>query len=116
MMPGMNPRQVKQLMKQLGIKQEEVNAIRVIIELSSNEKLVFNNPSVVKIDMMGQETFQITGSYEKEENKEEYEPNKEDVSIVIEKTNCSEQEAREALIATNGDIAEAIQRIEQGKE
>ncbi len=108
MIPGMNPRQVKQLMKQLGMKQEEINAESVIINLSNGERLVFDSPSVVKIDMMGQETFQITGSYSKEAQQVQYTPSEEDIDLVIKETNSSRDEAINALKNTNGDIAEAI--------
>jgi len=35
----------------------------------------------------------------------------EDVAIVMEKAGCSEEEARAALMETNGDLAEAIFRL-----
>ena len=60
MFPGMNPRKMQQMMKQLGIKQEEIPATEVIIRLEDRE-LIIAKPSVSKVDMMGQETFQITG-------------------------------------------------------
>ncbi len=60
MIPGINPKQLKQAMKQLGMKQEEIDAKEVIIK-TSEKQLVIKNPSVVRINMMGQDSFQITG-------------------------------------------------------
>ena len=60
MFPGMNPKMMKQAMKKMGMKQEELNAKQVIIVLEDKE-LVFENPGVSKVNMMGQDTYQITG-------------------------------------------------------
>jgi len=60
MFPGMNPRQMRQAMKRLGIQQEEVPAREVIIRLEDKE-IVISNPSVSKVNMMGQTTYQVVG-------------------------------------------------------
>jgi nascent polypeptide-associated complex subunit alpha len=61
MIPGVNPKQMQAMMKQMGISQVEIPSSRVIIEKDDGEKLIIANPSVVKIKMGGQESFQITG-------------------------------------------------------
>ncbi len=104
-----NPKKMQAMMKQLGIKQEEINAERVIIE-KADGKIIIEEPSVVKINMQGQETFQISGNV-KEESESEEETKKQlekDISTVMEKTSCSEEQAKKALEESNGDLAEAI--------
>jgi len=103
MFPGINPKQMQAAMKQLGISQEEIDAIRVIIEKSDNKKIVIENPSVQKIKMQGQESFQISGEVSEEENISD-----DDVAQVVEKTGCTSEQARETLEKFNGDLAEAI--------
>ena len=103
MFPGLDPKKMQAMMKQLGIAQEEISAERVIIEKSDGNKLIVENPSVVKIKMQGQETFQISG-----EISEEPLISKEDVKTIIEKTNVSEKIARETLEKNHGDLAETI--------
>jgi len=103
MFPGINPKQMQAVMKQMGISQQDVDAVRVIIEKSDNKKIVIENPSVQKIKMQGQESFQITGEISEEENISE-----EDVAQVVEKTGCTEKQAHETLEKFNGDLAEAI--------
>ena len=61
----MNPSMMKKAMKQMGIKQEDVDADEVIIK-SSNKNLVIKNPKVTKINMQGHETFQIVGDVQEE--------------------------------------------------
>lgn len=99
---NLDPKKMQQVMKQMGMSQEEIPASRVIIEKTDDTKLVIENPSVVKIKMQGQESFQITG-----EVKEESSISEDDIKTIIEKTGCTEKQAKKALEKT-GDLAEAI--------
>jgi len=93
MIPGINSKQMQAMMKQMGISQTEIPSSRVIIEKEDGNKLIIENPSVVKIKMQGQESFQITGEvYEKEETFSE-----QDIQTIIEKTNCTKEQAQKAL-------------------
>ncbi|MBP6857153.1 Nascent polypeptide-associated complex protein, partial [Candidatus Pacearchaeota archaeon] len=84
MFPGVNPRQMQGMLKKMGISQEEINASRVIIEKTDNSRIIIDNPSVTKIKMQGQETFQIAGDISEESAKEE--TSEEDIKMIIEKT------------------------------
>ena len=61
MFPGVDPRQMQGMLKKMGISQEDVDASRVIIEKTDNSRIIIDNPSVQRIKMQGQETFQISG-------------------------------------------------------
>lgn len=104
MIPGMNKKLLEKAMKQLNLKQEEIDADEVIIK--GKKTLVIKNPNVVKVNVMGQETFQITG-----EISEEF--NEDDIKIIIEQTNCSREKAIKALQKNNGDLAQAILSLKQ---
>lgn len=108
MFGGLNPKKMQALMKQMGMNQEEIDASRVIIEKNDNSKIIIENPSVSKISMQGQETFQIVGDVSEETG--EIEISEEDIKAVMEKTNCSEDQAKEALEET-GDLAETILKL-----
>ena len=99
----MNPRQMQGMMKKMGIAQEEVDAIRIIIEKSDGTKTIIESPEVMKIKMQGNTSSQISG----EEHEEEQGISEEDIKTIIEKTNCSEEQARESLEKTQ-DLAESI--------
>ncbi len=58
---NLNPKKMQEAMKQMGIAQEDIPTKKVIIEKSDGNKTIINNPSVVKIKMQGQESFQISG-------------------------------------------------------
>lgn len=102
-MPGIDPKKMQALMKQMGIKQEEVDAVRVIIEKSEGGKIIVDNPSVIKVNMSGNESFQITGDV-----REDGGISHEDIKIVMEKTGVSEGRAKDALEKASGDLTEAI--------
>ena len=91
-------------MKQMGISQEEIPAERVIIE-SGQKKIIINDPSVMKIKMQGQTNFQISGDITEEEKEDN---TVEDIKTLMEKTNCTEEEAKNALAENNGDLTEAL--------
>lgn len=103
---GLNPKKMQAMMKQLGINSEDIEAERVIIE-KSDGRIVIENPSIQKIVMQGQESWQIAGQA-REESEEGIK--EEDVKLVMEKTGKDENEVRKALEET-GDIAEAIMRL-----
>jgi nascent polypeptide-associated complex subunit alpha len=106
MMPKINPRQMNKMMQRMGMRQEEIDATEVIIK-TSDKNLIIKNPQVSKINMMGQETFQITGNIEEESQIKE-----DDIKTVAEQANVSEGEARKALEETDGDLAEAIMKLQ----
>jgi nascent polypeptide-associated complex subunit alpha len=107
MMPGMDPRQMQQMMKQMGIKSEEISAKSVVIE-TEDSKLIIDNPQVTKISMQGNDSFQISGTIRKEESIAE-----DDVKMVAEQGEVSEEKARQALVEAKGDIAEAIMKLKE---
>jgi len=101
MMPNM--KDMAKMMSRMGISQQEINASRVIIECE-DKKIIIEDPSVLKVKMQGQETFQISGNAREEEQNK----SGEDIKTIMEKTGRSEEESREALEKANGDLAEAI--------
>jgi nascent polypeptide-associated complex subunit alpha len=107
MMPGLDPKKMQSLMKQMGIAQEEIDAIRVIIECE-DKNIIINNPSVVKIKMQGNTNFQISGEESVESKEEKEDTTEDDIKTIMEKTGAKESEAKKALDDSNGDLTEAI--------
>ena len=107
----MNPRDVQKAMKRLGIKQEEIDAEVVIIK-TADKDIIIRNPQVSKVNMGGQETFQIAGEIEESEKSGEAEISDDDVATVVEQANCTKEEALEALEESGGNLAEAILKLQ----
>lgn len=115
MIPGMNPKQMKQAMKQLGIKQEDIGATEVIIK-TPTEDIIVKNPSVQKVNMQGQETFQVSGDVTHNEIDQTPSISEEDIEMVMSQTQCSREEAKAAIEICEGDLAQAIIELNNSKE
>ena len=111
----MNPRKMQQMMKQMGIQQQDIVATQVIIKTQDKE-IVINNPSVAKVNMMGQETFQISGNIEERSLDTTPEISQEDVKMVMDQTGANEDKVKEVLAETKGDLAEAIMQLSPQQE
>jgi len=107
MFPGLNPKKMQAVMKQMGIGQENIPSSKVIIERTDNSKIIIQNPSVTKIKMQGQESFQITGEIHEEK---EVGVSEEDINTVVEKTGCTSDQAEKVLEKT-GDLADSILKL-----
>lgn len=108
MFGGINPSQMKAMMKQMGIKQEEIAVERVILE-GADKRIIIEPANVQKIVMQGQESWQVTGTA-REETKV-IGITEEDIALVVEKTGVSKEQAKKALEKTEGDIAEAMVQL-----
>lgn len=99
-----DPKNMQKMMKQLGVETEELNAEEVVVKLGDKE-MVFKDPSITKMDVKGQEMFQLQGEYETKESMSQ-----EDIDLVAEKAGVSEEEAKKAL-KENDDMTEAIMSL-----
>ncbi|WP_423745947.1 nascent polypeptide-associated complex protein (plasmid) [Haladaptatus sp. SPP-AMP-3] len=123
---GLDPRKMQQMMKQMGIEVDDIEAEEVVIRTTDGEELVFSDPDVTRMDARGQHTYQVVGDAETREasgssdagsSEESTEESASaipdaDVEIVAQRAGVSEDEAREALDAENGDLAAAVERLE----
>lgn len=108
MMPGMDPRAMKNLMAKMGIKSSEISAERVVIE-TSDRNIIIENPQVTKIEAQGTVNFQISGDISESAKISEVNITQEDIDMVAEKTGITDTELiKNKLIEDNGDIAKAI--------
>jgi nascent polypeptide-associated complex subunit alpha len=119
---GMNPRKMKQMMKQMGIDVTELDAEEVVIR-TADEDLVFSDVQVTRMDAQGQETYQVVGepdhrdpgtagAVEAGDADAGSDIPDDDVALVAEQAGVDATAAREALEATDGDLAAAIDRLE----
>jgi len=123
----MDPRKMEQMMKQMGIDMEELDAESVVI-VTEDEELVFDALQVTKMDAQGQETYQIVGSPDTHQvaggdDDAELEAGDDDsaatdaipdddVELVAERAGVPPSQARETLAEVDGDLAAAISELE----
>ena len=106
----MNPRQMQSMMRKMGIQQVDIPATEVIIK-TPDKDIIIKNPQVAKVNMMGQQTFQILGDVQEIATA----ISEEDIKTIMDQTNCTREEAIEALKQTN-DLAEAILKLNSPEE
>lgn len=119
MFPGMDKRSMEAAMRKLGVQQLNVDAEEVVIRLKGNGKeIVIANPSVTKVSMMGQETFQVAGELSERPQQSRQQQqlfSDEDVRTVVAQADVSDAEAKAALAKVNGDLAAAILFLNEKK-
>lgn len=94
-------------MKQLGVQQVDIPATEVIIRTPTKE-IIITNPSVAKVNMMGQETFQISGTVQERKPSTTPDIAEEDIKTVMSQAHVDRQTALNAIQQAQGDLAEAI--------
>ncbi len=109
-MGGMNPRAMNQMMKQMGIKSDEIADVEQVIIRTADTDIIFDDANVTKVAAPGMTTYQIVGTPH-EVPRETPIPD-EDVALVAEQTGKTKDEAMTALKETDGDLAEAILKLE----
>jgi nascent polypeptide-associated complex subunit alpha len=113
MFPGnVDPRMLKQAMKRMGVQQEEIDATEVIIRTPDKE-IIITNPSVSKVKMMGDESWQISGEAIEREISAVPDIDEEDIKTVMDQAGVSGDIARETIQKHNGDLAAAILELKK---
>ena len=106
---GINPRDLQKMMKKM--KMEEMKGVKEVIIRFEDHELAIPNAEVTRMQM-GQEVYQIAGKATRRERTDveviEIEISDEDIQLVASQTGVSEQEAEDALLESEGDIAKAI--------
>jgi nascent polypeptide-associated complex subunit alpha len=119
---GLDSRKMQQMMEQMGIDIDELDAEEVIIR-TADEELVFTDAEVQRMDAQGQETYNIVGTPDTrqrsgealeagDDDSEDTGIPQEDIDTVVQATGASEAAAREALEEAGGMPVDAIQRLQ----
>lgn len=107
-----SPKQIEKAMRRMGIQTSQIEAEEVIIKTPDKE-IVISNPQVAKVNLMGQDTWQITGEVS-ERTRAPF--SEDDVKTVVNQTGANEEEVKQVLYQTHGDLAQAILRIKGKKK
>jgi len=124
----MNPRKMKQMMEQMGIDMEDIDAEEVIIR-TPDEEYVFTDAEVQLMEAQGQKTYQVVGDPETRErgaggsesaesddggeaDGDDTGVDPDDVELVAMRAGVDEDTARAALVENDGDLADAVDQLE----
>lgn len=122
----MRPRDMEKAMRKMGVKLETLDTAKEVIIRLPDKEILISSPQVFITDTKGHKIFQISGSVSerpysseaKEEPPEEIkhvEILEEDIRLVAQQTGASNEEAKAALMATGGDLAQAILSLKSTK-
>lgn len=113
----MSPKMMKKLMKQMGIKIQEVAGVKEVVIRLSDSELIIKNPQVTLMKVSGQDLYQILGQTEKRvvEERKKLEIPMEDIQLVAAQAGVTIDKAKKALEQTDGDLAQAILLLKSSK-
>jgi nascent polypeptide-associated complex subunit alpha len=113
----MDSRRARRMMKQMGMKMDELGDVHTVILQGKNREIVIEGPAVTSINVQGQKMYQIAGGKETERKpqteaapaeEQPLEIPEEDILLVAQQANVGMEKARAALEQSGGDLAQAI--------
>lgn len=108
----MNGRGMEKVMRSLGIRSEAMEHVEEVVFHTADKELLVKHPTVQKISIPGGGVcFQVMGQVE-EICRQDNRFSEEDVRIIVEKTGCTTEEAKKALLSA-GDLAGAILQLKK---
>ena len=116
MIPGMNSKQLKNMqrqMKKMGMEMKDLEGVKEVIIRFEDKEIIISPADVNMMNVMGQETYQVTGNAVEVEIESELIIPDEDIEMVANTAGVSLEAAEEALRETGGDLAEAILKLNE---
>ncbi len=109
-------REALRMMQKMGMQVGELDGVAHVIISTETKRIVIDRPSVAAINMQGQQIYQVVGGQVREESIGEPKAiPEEDIRLVSEQATVSLEEARNAILKTDGDLARAIILLKEKK-
>ena len=122
----MDNRRARRMMKQMGMNMNELGDIKRVILQGDKREIVIEGPQVTSINVQGTKMYQVAGGRETERKPsqaattadaapvEEAKPEipEEDILLVAQQASVSIDVARKALEDNDGDLAQAIIKLQ----
>jgi nascent polypeptide-associated complex subunit alpha len=107
------------MMQRMGMKVEELQGVTEVLIKTTSKQIKIIDPSVSRVTVQGQATYQIVGGKLLEEplaTEAKTILPESDIKLVAEQSSVSIEEARRALEETQGDLAKAILLLAERKQ
>ena len=124
-MARMDSRRARRMMNQMGMKMDELGDIKRVILQGDKREIVIEGPQVTSIHVQGTKMYQVAGGRETERKPTQattteaapveeapLEIPEEDILLVAQQANVSIDVARKALEDNDGDLAQAIIKLQ----
>lgn len=114
MLPGISNRQARRFLQKLGLQMKEMEGVKeVVLRMVDGRELVVESPMVYQLTSKELSILNVVGRLTERKVEEEVTLSEEDVELVMQQTGASRDEAIQALIESDGDLAEAILKLQQ---
>ena len=110
MMRGGN-RQMRRMMDKMGLDMEEIPNVQEVIIKTDKKEIIIPKPSVTEMKSKENSIFQVIAESFEEKELEVQIFSEDDIMLVCQQANCNEEQARDALSESKGDIAQAILKL-----
>jgi len=107
MMRGGN-RQMRRMLDKMGLDMKEIPNVQEVIIKTDKKEIILPKPSVTEMKSKENSIFQVIAESIEEKELEVPIFSDEDIQLVCQQANVSEEQAKNALVESNGDLARAI--------
>ncbi len=115
MMPRkVSSREQQRMMQRMGLQVKQLDDVTRVIMETSSKRIIIDNPEVARVTVQGQAIYQVGAGTMREEDIVS-QVSVEDARLVASQAAVSQEEASEALRASNGNLAQAILLLKQKK-
>jgi len=102
-------RDAMRAMQKMGMQVKEIEGAREVVIVTDDRRIIIEEPSVTAVTIQGQQVYQVAGGRQREEPTiKPGQASEDDIKLVSEQAGVSMEEAKNALEATDGDLARAI--------
>jgi nascent polypeptide-associated complex subunit alpha len=99
------------MMDKMGLDMEEIPNVQEVIIKTDKKEIIIPKPSVTEMKSKENSIFQVIAESFEEKELEVQIFSEDDIMLVCQQANCNEEQARDALAESKGDIAQAILKL-----
>ena len=102
---------MRRMMDKMGLDMEEIPNVQEVIIKTDKKEIVIPKPSVTEMKSKENSIFQVIAESFEEKELEVPIFSDDDIMLVCQQANCNEDQAKDALAESKGDIAQAILKL-----
>ena len=102
---------MRRMMDKMGLDMEEIPNVQEVIIKTDKKEIIIPKPSVTEMKSKENSIFQVIAESFEEKELEVPVFSEDDIMLVCQQANCNEEQARDALAESKGDIAQAILKL-----
>lgn len=107
MMRGGN-REMRRMLDRMGLEMKDVQNVQEVIIKTDTKEIIISKPSVTEMKAKDNSIFQVIAETYEERELEVPVFSQDDIMLVAQQANVSQEQATNALIEAKGDLARAI--------